>query len=113
MWASIVNILLTGVICLVIIAALGGAQYFLSTRENRWLGLILPVLFMLYSMLMMVQVTIFSFDSVLDVFLQMLMVFFLCNIPTLVLVVIYAACRSKMEPAEDMEDEDATEESED
>ncbi len=97
MWASVLDILLTGFICLAIFAALGAVQYFLSTRENRWVGLILPALFVLYAMLLMVQVTIFSFDSVFEVFLQMFVVFLLANIPTLVLVVLYAACRSKME----------------
>ncbi len=97
MWASVFDVLLTGSICLAVFAALCWLQYFLSTRENRWVGLILPVLFVLYAMLLMVQVTIFSFNSIFDVFLQMFVVFLLANIPTLALVVIYAACRSKME----------------
>lgn len=91
--------LLTVLLVIVLIAVPVLLQYYLSRRKNSWAGLILPVLFVLYSVLMMVQVTIYSFDSILDVFVQMIVVFFLCNIPTLVLVVIYAACRSKMEQA--------------
>lgn len=79
------------------IVALMGLQYYLSTRNNRIVGLILPSIFVLYSMLMMLEVTIFSFDSVFNVFLQMMVVFLLCNIPSLVLVVVYASCRSKLE----------------
>ncbi len=97
------EILLVILISLALIAIPLLLQYFLSTRKNRWFGLVLPGVFMLYSIIMMLQVTIFSFDSVFEVFLQMLVVFLLCNIPTLVLVVVYAACRSKMERRAELE----------
>ncbi len=98
------QMILTGLIVLVVIAAVVALEYYLATRESRVPGLVLPILCMVYSVLMMVQVTIYSFDSIFEVFLQMITSFFVANIPTLVLVVVYAACRCKVENEEDEED---------
>ncbi len=91
------SIILTWLSGIAVVAIVILLQIFLSKRQNRWVGLVLPVMGVLYSISMMVCVTIFSFDTVQQVFFQMLLVFFVCNIPTLVLVVLYAACRSKLE----------------
>ncbi len=99
--ASDIFMVLLILILLIVVPLL--LQYFLSTRKNKWFGLVLPGIFVLYSILMMLQVTIFSFDSVMDVFVQMMAVFLVSNIPTLILVVVYAACRSKLETKEELE----------
>ena len=67
-------------------------QVFLSRRENRWPGLLLPLLTFLYSLVMVCSVTAYeggiSWGPILASFV-------LGNIPTAVLLVIYAACREK------------------
>ncbi len=94
---SLSNGWLSVLLLVVVVVLLFVAQYFLSMRENRWMGLILPAVLVVYSIVLMLQVTIFSFDTIFEVFLQMFVVFLLANIPSFMLVVVYAACRCKVE----------------
>lgn len=74
--------------------AVGGVllQIFLSKREARWPGLLLPGLTVLYSVLMVCSVAVydggFPWRAILAAFLT-------GNIPTAVLLAVYAACREK------------------
>ncbi|WP_330634645.1 hypothetical protein [Anaerovorax sp. IOR16] len=78
--------LVAGSICL---------QIFLSKRENKWFGLVLPLIFFAYSLLMIVSLAIFDGMSHWDIFGLMASTFILSNIPTLVYLIIYFACREK------------------
>ena len=67
-------------------------QVFLSRRENRWPGLVLPLLTFLNSLVMVWSVTAYEGGIPWS---PILASFVLGNIPTAVLLVIYAACREK------------------
>jgi len=77
-------VVLVGGVCL---------QIFLSRRESRWPGLVLPLLTFLYSLLMVLNVrdTGSASQNVLTVLTALLV----GTIPTLVLLAIYWAAREK------------------
>lgn len=68
-------------------------QIFLSKRESRWPGLILPAVTFLWSLVMLLSVA--AYDSLAQAVVPILMVLILGNIPTAVLLGIYFACREK------------------
>lgn len=68
-------------------------QIFLSKRESRWPGLILPAVTFLWSLVMLLSVA--AYDSLAQAVVPILMVLILGNIPTAVLLAIYFACREK------------------
>lgn len=67
-------------------------QVFLSKRESKWPGLILPLLPFLYSLLMACSAVAYSEKIIWGPILTSLI---LGNIPTVILLAIYAACREK------------------
>ncbi len=67
-------------------------QIFLSRRESRWPGLILPGICVLISLIAVLGVA--AFGSLAESILTVLLVLVLYNLPTAVLLAIYAACRS-------------------
>jgi len=68
-------------------------QIFLSKRESRWPGLVLPLLTFLYALLMVLNVR--DTGSVSQNVLTVLTAVLVGNIPTLVLLAIYWAAREK------------------
>ena len=67
-------------------------QIFLSKRERTWPGLVLPLLSLLYSLLMACSAVAYSEKIIWGPILTSLI---LGNIPTVILLAIYAACREK------------------
>ena len=67
-------------------------QIFLSKRERKWPGLVLPLLSLLYSLLMACSAVAYSEKIICGPILTSLI---LGNIPTVILLAIYAACREK------------------
>jgi hypothetical protein len=99
-------------------------QIFLSNKESRWPGFILPILSFGYSLMGLLAVAGFSVQTggsthaVNGVIVEQTAaqtgewpamigiaayVFALCNIPTAVLLAIYAACRDKRKRRRDLE----------
>ena len=68
-------------------------QMFLSKRESKWPGLVLPAITFLYSVLMVLNVT--AMETTRAVIAAVLSVFIMGNIPTLILLAIYFVCREK------------------
>lgn len=68
-------------------------QIFLSKRESKWPGLVLPVVTFLWSLVMVLSVA--AYDGLVQAVAAILMVLILGNIPTAVLLAIYFACREK------------------
>ena len=68
-------------------------QIFLSKRESKWPGLVLPAITFLYSVLMMLNVT--AMETARAVIAALLSAFIMGNIPTLILLAIYFVCREK------------------
>ena len=75
-------------------------QIFLSKRESKWPGLLLPALTFLYSLVMVCSVTVyngsFPWGALLGAFVT-------GNIPTVVLLAIYFACREKLRKRSEMD----------
>jgi hypothetical protein len=116
---------------------LGGAialQVFLSRKENKWLGLILPILAVMLSVIPVLNVAvttdtathprdqIFQQGDPVTVYppdggsgmvtetrtvpgsaMTIVLVFFLANIPTVILLIIYLACRQRFNTRRDIE----------
>ena len=76
-------------------------QIFLSRRQSRWPGLILPALTLLYSLVMVLNVA--TTGDLASALLAMGVTFLLGNLPTLILLVIYAACREQYRRKKQME----------
>ena len=67
-------------------------QVFLSKRERKWPGLILPLLSFLYSLVMALSAVAYNGGIPWGPILASLI---LGNIPTVILLAIYFACREK------------------
>ncbi|ABX41980.1 hypothetical protein Cphy_1606 [Lachnoclostridium phytofermentans ISDg] len=85
-------------------------QVFLSKRKNKWLGLILPLLCMSFSAVAFLNGIIFNQvramstnATVLDTILQWLLPLFIMNIPTIVSLAIYFACREQFKKNNELE----------
>ena len=81
------------VVLLLFLAGVVLLQIFLSGRESRWPGLVLPGITFLHSVLALLSVA--AMGSVGEMVVTVLMVAVLYNIPTLILLAIYFACRKK------------------
>lgn len=88
---------------LLFIAGVIALQIFLSKRESRWPGLVLPALDFLISFLYPLCMLAPSGGVTGGFVLEMLLVWFMANIPTLVLLAIYFACREKQRRAKQLE----------
>lgn len=90
-------------ILLVLVFGVGAIllQIFLSRRQSRWPGLILPALTLLYSLVMVLNVA--NTGDLASALLAMGVTFLLGNLPTLILLVIYAVCREKYRKKKQME----------
>lgn len=113
------TIILTLVILLLLVAGCAILQIFLSRRESRWPGLILPGLNLLLTLLMVFSLVLFSYHSTTTEFTDengtavlvsdqqeeaansnavaagAVTILLLYNIPTVLLLVIYFICRGK------------------
>lgn len=85
----------TTIVLLVLLVGVPLLQVFLSRRESRWPGLVLPGLCFLYSLLALLSFAALAGMSTGEIITGLLSVFVSANIPTLILLAIYAACREK------------------
>ncbi len=83
-------------ILLLIFAGIIWLQLFFSKKENKWLGLILPAIFFVYSLLMVLNIAVFDDMSGWNIFSLLASTFLLSNIPTIILLAVYLACRGKI-----------------
>jgi hypothetical protein len=95
-------------------------QIFLSKKENKWLGLILPLIFLILSFISVASIPAYTVTTgsvqtisengdvimqeitestekmpIGSLLLAVIGTFFITNIPTIILLAIYAACRKK------------------
>lgn len=74
-------------------------QIFLSKRENKWLGLVLPGINVMFSIIGVLGMAFFKNEPIISsipIIVQIIMIFLLLNIPTIILIAIYFACRKKI-----------------
>ena len=89
-----VLVLLVGIILL---------QIFLSKRESKWPGLVLPILAFLYGLLYPLNMIAPSEGVNAGFIVQMIVVWLLGNIPTIVFLAIYFGCRGKQRRRKQLE----------
>lgn len=78
-------------------------QIFLSKRENKWFGRILPIISFLMSLIYPLNMATPQGGISIDFVFEMLIVFLIPNIPTVVFLVIYFACRESMRKKKQIE----------
>lgn len=78
-------------------------QIVLSRLENRWFGLILPLLTLVGSVILMLNIVVFDSMAMQDVIVTLIMSFFIGNIPTMILLAIYFICRRRFRSRRQME----------
>ena len=92
---------------IVLIVVIFVLQIYLSKNENKWLGLILPFISFIISIVPIILyfISIISSGEVLkgtDI-LDLTLSFLITNIPTLILLVIYLVCRKNMKKNKQLE----------
>ncbi|MDN0031948.1 hypothetical protein QVN85_03435 [Oscillibacter valericigenes] len=95
---DIASTLIWGILILLLVLAIGGIvlQVFLSKRENKYLGLILPILCFLPSLVSTLNLACLPGMSAASIAGQVAMTLILGNLYTFVLLGIYFACREKI-----------------
>lgn len=83
-------------ITLVIGIAILMLHIFLSKKENKYLGLIIPSIYVLLSILTCVGAAMFIGVIDADTIVQSVIIFITYNIPTLIFMAIYFSCRKKV-----------------
>jgi len=84
---------------LILLVFIGGGiwlQIFLSKKESKWFGLILPFITFAYSLLMVFSIAMYDGMTGWDIFGLIASTFFISNIPTIILLAIYFGCREKI-----------------
>ena len=82
------------IVLLAILAAIIILQIYLSKRENKWCGLILPIIGFLFALLLVPQNTMASATWInMNYIVNLMCAFAVYNIPTVVFMVIYIVCR--------------------
>ena len=91
-------------IVVILLLGVGGVllQIFLSKKDSKWLGLILPIITFSISVIAVANVAMFSID-VKQTLLTIVSVLAIYNIPTVILLCVYKACRSKIKERKDIE----------
>ena len=80
---------------LLIIVGIILLQVFLSKRESKWPGLVLPIITFLFGLLYPLNMAVPSEGATAGFLFQMIFVWVLGNIPTIVFLAIYFGCRGK------------------
>lgn len=81
---------------LLFIAGVIALQIFLSKRESKWAGLVLPVIAFLFGFLYPLNMTGPAEGVTAGLIAQMIIVLLIGNIPTFVFLAIYIDCRGKL-----------------
>lgn len=93
--------LLVLLVFLLVLAGIVLLQIFLSKRESRWPGLVLPLISFLYALLLVLNAAYFV--SMAHAVLTTALIFVVGNLPTAVLLAIYFACREKRRKRDELD----------
>jgi len=77
-------------------------QIFLSRQESRWPGLILPGISFSFSLVMVLSIAALN-QGIGQIVATVLGILLLGNLPTLILLAIYAACRPRRNKRREIE----------
>lgn len=90
------NTLIIILLFLIIFAGAIALQVFLSKKQNKFIGLILPTIAFLFSLIMVLNVVFEETMTNWQVFFTLFSTFFIGNIPTIILLAIYFGIREKL-----------------
>lgn len=90
-----VKIILIIFIAILLLVGIIILQIFLSKRENKWPGLILPIVSGILSIIPVLIIPVSDNATIAQNIILAIIVFLISNIPTIILILIYLACRQK------------------
>lgn len=90
------NTLIIILLFLIIFAGAIALQVFLSKKQNKFIGLILPTIALLFSLIMVLNVVFEETMTNWKIFFTLFSTFFIGNIPTIILLAIYFGIREKL-----------------
>lgn len=96
---SFVLLFFMGIIILGIIIL----QMFLSRKENKWLGLILPTINTICSIMAVLGLALYEKETITQIVIKCSIVFLMYNIPTMILLLIHFLCREKFKKNKEIE----------
>lgn len=95
---------LNTIILLLIVSLIVYLQIYFSKMESKWIGLILPGLTLIYSIIVVLNIAEPLVDiSISKRIAMVLSAFLTSNIPTIILLAIYAAARQKLKRKSEIE----------
>ena len=83
------------IIFLVLFIGSFALQFYLSKREPKWPGRIIPILSFLFSLFVPLSYAVPQDGLSFGIIMQLLLATLLANIPTIIYAVIYLSCREK------------------
>ena len=89
------RILIVLIFSLVLFAGVILLQIYLSKRESKWPGLVLPIIAFIFGLLYPLNMIAPSEGVTAGFIFQMILVWLLGNIPTIIFLAIYFGCRGK------------------
>ena len=89
------NVLVFLLIFLLFVAGMIMLQIFLSKKENKWPGLVMQIIAFLFGLLYPLNMVAPSTGVTAGFVFQVILVWLLGNIPTIILLAIYFSCREK------------------
>lgn len=89
------NIAVNLIFALALLVGIILLQIYLSRRESKWPGLVFPIISFLFGLLYPLNMAAPSEGVTAGFIIQMVMVWLLGNIPTIILLAIYFGCREK------------------
>lgn len=87
--------IVTFILAMLLLAGIVFLQIFLSKREDKWPGLVLPIMAFLFGLLFPLNMIAPSEGVSAGFVFQLILVWLLGNIPTILLLAIYFGCRGK------------------
>ena len=78
-------------------------QIYLSKRENKWFGLILPIINVIISIMAVLGRAFYGGRSIAEIIMSSIMIFLVWNISTIILSAIYFACREKFKKKKEID----------
>lgn len=91
------------IVLLLFFAGIVWLQVFLSSKKNKVLGLILPSISFIYSLIMVLGIAAYETMSGGEIFGLIASTLLLSNIPTIILIAIYIASRERIKRNKEIE----------
>jgi len=101
MSSAVVIVLIFPLLLLAVIVGVIFLQIYLSKKESKWLGLILPIITLAISMIVVMSMA--DREAISGAIAAVIYTFIIMNIPTVTLLIIYKVARRKQNRRRDIE----------